>query len=141
MLSQFQQVKCARTSLVPDCSRRVITQGPLIENPITSMEGLAALYPIELDKLSFVGEALSIVRKEVGPSGAAVLGFVGSPWTLATYIVEGKSTSLYKTIKSMAYQQPELLDGILSHLAVQIAEYCRFQIDSGAHYIQVRKLY
>lgn len=112
-------------------------KGPLIDAPIRDMDGLAALHPIELDRLSFVGESLGALRTEVGPHGAAVLGFVGSPWTLATYIVEGKSTNLYKVIKTMMFQNPRLLDGILSHLAQQIGEYVNYQIDAGAHYIQL----
>jgi uroporphyrinogen-III decarboxylase len=112
--------------------------GPLIEAPIVEMAGLKALHPIDLDKLTFVGDALAAIRKEVDPAGAAVLGFVGSPWTLATYVVEGKSTSLYKTIKVMMFQQSKLLDGILSHLATQIAEYSCYQIEAGAQYVQAR---
>lgn len=64
-------------------------------------------------------------------------GFVGSPWTLATYIVEGASSSLYKTIKSMAYSDPELLDSLLSHLAEAMSDYIGYQIDSGAHCVQI----
>lgn len=66
-----------------------------------------------------------------------MLGFVGCPWTLATYVVEGASSSLYKTIKSMMYDSPEVLHGLLSHLAAQIATYVQFQIDSGADCIQM----
>ena len=68
---------------------------------------------------------------------AAVLGFVGSPWTLATYIIEGKSSALYKTIKTMLYNAPEVLDALLSHLADQIATYVCYQISSGAHAVQL----
>lgn len=63
---------------------------------------LKELRPIELDKLQFVGDSLRLLKGEVG-SQAAVLGFVGCPWTLATYIVEGASSSLYKTIKTMMF--------------------------------------
>ena len=63
---------------------------------------LKELHAIELDKLHFVGESLRLLKAEVGGQ-AAVLGFVGCPWTLATYIVEGASSSLYKTIKSMMF--------------------------------------
>lgn len=68
---------------------------------------------------------------------AAVLGFVGSPWTLATYIIEGKSSIHYKTIKTMLYKAPDLIDALLSHLSDQIATYIGFQIDSGAHCVQL----
>lgn len=88
------------------------------------------LHKIDLSKVSFVGEALTQLRNEV-KNEAAVLGFIGSPWTLATYLVEGGSSSLYKTIKGMCYSNPQLLDAILSHLAEQQTEYVRFQIDSG----------
>jgi uroporphyrinogen decarboxylase len=113
-------------------------KGPLIDAPIRSTDGLAALHAIELDHLTFVGESLGQLRNTVSSSGAAVLGFIGSPWTLATYVVEGKSTSLYKVIKAMMFQQPELLNSILCHLTDQLAEYCSYQIESGAHYMQVR---
>jgi uroporphyrinogen decarboxylase len=106
-------------------------KGPLIDNPIRSMDGLKNLHPIELDQLQFVGESLGLLKQEVGGQ-AAVLGFVGCPWTLATYVVEGASSALYKNIKSMIFSQPELLDGILSHLADQIAEYAKYQAASGA---------
>lgn len=68
---------------------------------------------------------------------AAVLGFVGSPWTLATYIIEGKSSIHYKTIKTMLYKAPDVIDALLSHLADQIATYIGFQITSGAHAVQL----
>jgi len=111
-------------------------KGPLLDNTITSKEGLSALRPIELDKLHFVGEALSTLRGEVG-GAAAVLGFVGSPWTLATYMVEGKSSRIYKTIKTMMYKDPDTLKAILTHLADQLTQYIRFQIDSGAQCVQI----
>jgi uroporphyrinogen decarboxylase len=113
-------------------------KGPLIEEPIVDSAGLQRLHAIELEKLEFVGDALGQIRAEVAPAGAAVLGFVGSPWTLATYVVEGKSTNLYKAIKTLMFSDPSVLDGILSHLSEQIATYACYQIDSGAHYVQVR---
>ncbi|KAL9438142.1 hypothetical protein AB3S75_023914 [Citrus x aurantiifolia] len=73
-------------------------RGPVIQSPIRSEEGLKALHHIDLEKLQFVGDSLKILRKEVGEH-AAVLGFVGAPWTIATYIVEGGTTRTYTTIK------------------------------------------
>jgi uroporphyrinogen-III decarboxylase len=68
---------------------------------------------------------------------AAVIGFVGSPWTLATYIVEGMSSSTYKTIKTMIFTAPDVLDALLSALAEQIATYMCYQIQSGAQCMQL----
>lgn len=111
-------------------------KGPLLDRPIRTMEGLKDLHPIDLSQLSFVGESLSLLKKEVAGE-AAVLGFVGCPWTLATYVVEGASSSLYKTIKGMMVGAPELLDALLSHLADQIAEYAAYQASSGADCIMM----
>ena len=91
----------------------------------TGLAQLSVMHPIELDKTKFVGEALTDLRKEVS-SDTAVLGFVGSPWTLATYIVEGKSSRLYKTIKLMMKKEPEILSAILTHTAEQLTEYIRY---------------
>ncbi|KAL0282604.1 UNVERIFIED_CONTAM: Uroporphyrinogen decarboxylase 1, chloroplastic [Sesamum angustifolium] len=111
-------------------------RGPVIQSPIRSDEDLKTLHPIDFEKLQFVGESLQILRKQVGEQ-AAVLGFVGAPWTIATYIVEGGTTRTYTTIKSMCHTAPHLLRGLLSHLTKAIAEYIIFQVESGAHCIQI----
>ncbi|KAF5832444.1 uroporphyrinogen decarboxylase chloroplast precursor [Dunaliella salina] len=111
-------------------------KGPIIDDPIRDMEGIKKLHKVELDTLKFVGDALAQLRHEVG-NQAAVLGFVGSPWTLATYIVEGQSSSIYKTIKTMCYNAPDVLHALLSHLAEETAWYVKFQIDSGAQCMQI----
>mmetsp|Transcript_37395 Transcript_37395/g.94355 ORF Transcript_37395/g.94355 Transcript_37395/m.94355 type:complete len:390 (-) Transcript_37395:811-1980(-) len=111
-------------------------KGPILEQTIRTMDQVKKLHALDLSKLEFVGRALGQLRQEVG-SQAAVLGFVGSPWTLATYIIEGQSTSLYKNIKTMCYTAPDVLDALLSHLADQMATYIKYQIDSGAHCIQI----
>ncbi|KAJ1428569.1 uroporphyrinogen decarboxylase [Ochromonadaceae sp. CCMP2298] len=84
----------------------------------------------------FVAEALKNLRREVGNT-ATVLGFVGLPYTLATYMVEGGSSSEYKKIKSMGYQEPKVLHTMLDRLAENIGDYAIFQIESGAQVIQV----
>ncbi|KAJ4825861.1 Uroporphyrinogen decarboxylase 1, chloroplastic [Turnera subulata] len=111
-------------------------RGPVIQSPIRSEEDLKALHPIELEKLSFVGDSLRILRNEV-EGRAAVLGFVGAPWTIATYIVEGGTTKTYTTIKSMCRKAPHVLRALLSHLAKAISDYIVYQVQSGAHCIQI----
>lgn len=59
-------------------------------------------------------------------------------FTFCKSVVEGQSTNVYKVIKTMMSLAPDMLDGILSPLAVQIAQYSCYQIVSGAHYIQAR---
>lgn len=84
----------------------------------------------------FVAEALRTLRQEVTPE-TAVLGFVGCPYTLATYLVEGKTSKEYLEIKKMAFNEPALLHQILKSLADSIAEYALFQIEHGAQLIQI----
>ena len=112
------------------------TKGPVIESPIRTLEDVKAMRPLDVSGLQFVAESLRILRKEIAPS-AALLGFVGSPWTLATYLVEGKSTSTYTTIKTMAFQAPQVLTAILDRLADAIADYSIFQIEAGAQTIML----
>ena len=83
--------------------------------------------PPMLLQVKFVGESLGLLRTEVG-DGAAVLGFVGSPWTLSCYVIEGKSSSTYKLIKTMMHKNPELMDKLLTFVAEQIAQYAMYQI-------------
>lgn len=75
----------------------------------------------------FVGESLRILRQEVG-NEAAVLGFVGAPFTLATYIVEGGSSKNFAHIKQMAFGSPEILHALLDKLADNVADYVRYQV-------------
>ena len=84
----------------------------------------------------FVAETLKILRDEVGPE-TAVLGFVGCPYTLATYMVEGKTSKEYLEIKKMAFNEPKLLHAILQNLADSIGDYALYQIENGAQLIQI----
>ena len=68
---------------------------------------------------------------------ATVLGFVGSPWTLAAYAVEGKTSKNYTNIKGMAFSEPAMLHTLLGKLADNIATYMRYQIDCGAQVVQL----
>ncbi|KAL5674302.1 hypothetical protein ACJX0J_018608, partial [Zea mays] len=68
---------------------------------------------------------------------AALLGFVGAPWTIATYIVEGGMTNTYTNIKNMCHTAPDVLRCLLSHLAEAISDYIIYQVNSGAQCIQI----
>ncbi|MCX5938072.1 MAG: uroporphyrinogen decarboxylase, partial [Cyanobium sp. LacPavin_0920_WC12_MAG_62_9] len=113
------------------------SKGPIIEPAIRSQAQVDALRPLDpAAALPFVGEVLGRLRADVG-NEAAVLGFVGAPWTLAAYAVEGKSSKNYAVIKAMAFHEPAMLHQLLGHLADSIATYVRYQIDSGAQVVQL----
>ncbi len=112
-------------------------RGPIIDPPIRTLEQINQLHPLEPEEsLPFIREILQALRQEVGDR-AAVLGFVGAPWTLAAYAIEGKSSKDYTIIKSMAFSQPAMLHQFLGKLADAIALYVRYQIDSGAQVVQM----
>jgi uroporphyrinogen decarboxylase len=113
------------------------SRGPIIEPPIRSLAQIEQLHPLEPEEsLPFIREILQTLRREVGDR-AAVLGFVGAPWTLAAYAIEGKSSKDYVNIKSMAFSEPTMLHQFLGKLADAIAVYVRYQIDSGAQVVQM----
>ncbi len=115
----------------------VESKGPVIQEPIRHLNQINNLQPLcPSESMAFVGEVLGRLRESVG-NQAAVLGFVGAPWTLAAYVVEGKSSKNYSVIKAMAFQEPDLLHRLLDHFAESIATYLRYQIDSGAQVVQM----
>ena len=102
-----------------------------------TMDDVRKMKPIDPVKYTpFVAEALKNLRSEVG-NRATVLGFVGCPYTLATYMVEGGSSKEYKEIKTMGYESPEVLHAMLKVLADNIGDYAIYQIEAGAQVIQV----
>lgn len=116
-----------------DISEKV---GPVVE-PMRDWDSVKKMHLIDPSTAApFTGEVLRTLRQEVGPE-TAVLGFVGCPYTLATYLVEGKTSKEYLEIKKMMFSEPDLLHAILKNLADSIAEYALYQIESGAQLIQI----
>lgn len=112
-------------------------RGPVIDPPLRTREAIEAVTEINSEKTApFVRETLQNLRREI-KNEAAILGFVGAPYTLATYCVEGGSSKSYSTIKKMAFTEPDLLHMLLSKFADNIGKYACFQIDSGAQVIQL----
>jgi uroporphyrinogen decarboxylase len=110
--------------------------GPVV-TPMRTYDDVKKMHLIDPSTAApFVAEALRTLREEVSPE-TAVLGFVGCPYTLATYLVEGKTSKEYLEIKKMAFTEPKLLHMILKNLAESIAEYALFQIENGAQLIQI----
>lgn len=105
--------------------------------PWRTMADVELITPIDPMKYTpFVGQALRILREEVD-NAATVLGFVGLPYTLATYLIEGGSSTDYKHIKCIGYEQPKVLHEMLRRLAENVADYAMYQIDNGAQVVQL----
>ncbi|MEY2984899.1 MAG: uroporphyrinogen decarboxylase [Cyanobacteriota bacterium] len=115
----------------------VESKGPIIDPPIRSQAQVDQLHPLDpTTALPFIKTILGTLRQEVG-NQSTVLGFVGAPWTLAAYAIEGKSSKDYKVIKQMAFSEPTLLHCFLDKIAEAIAVYVRYQIDCGAQVVQL----
>jgi len=88
------------------------------------------------EKLDYVPAALRLIRQELGDS-KAVLGFGGSPWTLATYMVEGGSSADFERIKLLYYEDRDMFDALLEKLTSALIAYFKMQIEAGADAIQI----
>lgn len=89
-----------------------------------------------VDHLSYVSESLQLVRTELGDT-RALIGFGGSPWTLATYMVEGGSSRDYRFAKQMFYEQRELFDQLMEKITEATIAYFRMQVAAGVDVIQI----
>ncbi len=112
-------------------------EGPKFERPIRSQREVDALpIPDPGAELRYVTDAVSLIRKEL-PEDVPLIGFCGSPWTVATYMVEGGSSRNFATIKAMVFQEPQLMHTLLLKLANASAAYLSAQIEAGAQAVMV----
>lgn len=111
--------------------------GPLLHPVVTSAAAVDALAPASaVERLSYVGEAVRLVRQELGDAHA-LIGFSGAPFTLACYMVEGHGSKSYDGIKSLMYTEPTLFGRLLDKLADWVIAYLTMQIDAGADAVQM----
>ena len=112
-------------------------EGPRFRKTVRSAEDLAGLNSIVADDdLGYVMNAVRTIRRELG-GAVPLIGFSGSPWTLATYMVEGGSSKDFAHLKTMAYDLPELMQQLLSLLADAVADYLAAQVRAGAQALQI----
>lgn len=88
------------------------------------------------ERLSYVGETLRVLKKDLA-NEKALLGFGGSPWTLATYMVEGGSSDEFERIKQLFYTERSTFDALLEKLTAALVAYFKMQIEAGADAIQI----
>lgn len=104
---------------------------------LDSTEKIEALDATKItEKLKYVADALSLTRSKLGDD-TALLGFCGSPWTLACYMVEGGSAKDFTAIKQLAWDQPEQFELLMRKLSDAIVGYLHMQIDAGADALQI----
>ena len=112
-------------------------EGPRFRKTVRSSADIAGLNRIKAsDDLSYVMDAVRTIRSALGGS-VPLIGFSGSPWTLATYMVEGGSSKDFAHVKTMAYNEPEVMHELLSVLADAVADYLTAQVEAGAQALQI----
>lgn len=112
-------------------------EGPKFKQTIRSAADVEALPTIDVTvDLDYVMKAVSTIRQALA-GRVPLIGFTGSPWTLATYMVEGGSSKDFRTIKKMLFQQPDTLHQLLDKLADTIIDYLNAQIMAGAQAVQI----
>jgi uroporphyrinogen decarboxylase len=112
-------------------------EGPKFERPLRDEQAIRQLaVPDPRGELSYVIDAVASIRKTLD-GRVPLIGFSGSPWTLATYMVEGQGGTDFLTIKKMAYDRPELLHHILDVTAQSVTSYLNAQIEAGAQAVMI----
>ena len=112
-------------------------EGPKFRNVIRSEADVAALPSLKAEvDLDYVMNAVSTIRRELN-GRVPLIGFSGSPWTLATYMIEGGSSKDFREAKKLMYGQPEVMHRLLDHLADSVIDYLNGQIRAGAQAVQI----
>lgn len=112
-------------------------EGPKFKNPVRTAADIKKLpIPEPTTELRYVLDAVRLIRKSLQGS-IPLIGFSGSPWTLATYMVEGGSSKSFQKVKGLMYEQPKLIHILLDKLAQSVAAYLNAQIEAGAQVVML----
>jgi len=112
-------------------------EGPRFRKIVRTEEDVLALPELNTARdLSYVTDAVSVIRRELNGS-VPLIGFSGSPWTLATYMIEGSGSKDFRHAKSFMYNQPQAMHLLLDKLARAVADYLNAQIAAGAQAVQI----
>ncbi|HCL87424.1 MAG TPA: uroporphyrinogen decarboxylase [Comamonadaceae bacterium] len=111
-------------------------EGPRFARTVRTEADVAQLAVPDMDKLRYVFDAVTSIRRALN-GRVPLIGFSGSPWTLACYMVEGRGSDDYRQVKSLMYARPDLMHRILAVNADAVAQYLNAQIDAGAQAVMV----
>jgi len=125
---------------VPDAMGLGLTfapgEGPRFASPVRDEAAVRRLEVPDLEKLRYVFDAVTSIRRALD-GRVPLIGFSGSPWTLACYMVEGQGSDDYRLVKSMMYSRPDLMQHMLRLNADAVAGYLNAQIEAGAQAVMV----
>ncbi len=125
---------------VPDAMGLGLTfaqgEGPKFAQVVRDEAAVAKLAVPDMDRLRYVFDAVTSIRRALD-GRVPLIGFSGSPWTLACYMVEGGGSDDYRQVKTLAYSRPDLMHRILAVNADAVAAYLNAQIDAGAQAVMI----
>lgn len=111
--------------------------GPVIERPVRSLSDVEALQEAGPEEaVPYVLDAVRLIREELNDR-VPLIGFAGAPFTLASYLVEGRPTRSFSTVKRFMYREPRAWHGLMERLSELVTRYLRAQIESGAQAVQL----
>ena len=113
-----------------------LCEGPKFAHNVRDEAAVAKLAVPDMAKLRYVFDAVTSIRKALN-GRVPLIGFSGSPWTLACYMVEGAGSDDYRLVKTMLYQRPDLMHRMLAINADSVAEYLNAQIEAGAQAVMI----
>jgi uroporphyrinogen decarboxylase len=111
-------------------------EGPRFAHPLRDEAAVAKLEVPDMNTLRYVFDAVASIRRALN-GRVPLIGFSGSPWTLACYMVEGAGSDDYRLVKTMLYARPDLMHRILDINATAVARYLNAQIEAGAQAVMV----
>lgn len=113
------------------------SKGPVFDSPVRDANAIDALETDGVvDRLNYVLEAVKVTKERLA-GRVPLIGFSGSPWTLATYMIEGKGSKNFDIVKTFVYQHPELAHRLLRMLADTVVEYLNAKIRAGCDAVQI----
>lgn len=115
----------------------VTGEGPQFSSPLRSASAIRSLKNIDVqDELGYVRDAIALTTQEIA-GNVPLIGFSGSPWTLATYMIEGHGSKTFFHPRALAYQDPKLLHELLARLTRVVIDYLNMQVEAGARVLMV----
>ena len=111
-------------------------EGPRFAHPVRDEAAVRQLQVPDMERLRYVFDAVRSIRRALN-GRVPLIGFSGSPWTLACYMVEGAGSDDYRLVKTMLYSRPDLMHRILEVNATAVAQYLNAQIDAGAQAVMI----
>ena len=111
-------------------------RGPYFDNPLNNLKDVSSLSDENINSLEYVADAIKHTKEKLN-NEIPLIGFSGSPWTLSTYMIEGSATKEFRKVRSIVFNDPEMLNMLIKKLVKSISEYLIMQAKAGANILMI----